>query len=87
MIEGSARLMKDGKYPLKDIAVEAGIQNYDSFFKPFKKYRGGTPAEHKQRFAKKACRPLGQGRQAGFPNCAWDSLLSSSHPEQGALRA
>jgi YesN/AraC family two-component response regulator len=65
MIEGSARLMKDGKYPLKDIAEEEGIQTYNSFFKPFKKYRGGTPAEYKRRCAKKSL-PALRSRPAGW---------------------
>jgi two-component system, response regulator YesN len=47
-IEKSVQLINEGKCPLKDIAEEVGIQNYNYFFKLFKKYCGVTPGEYRQ---------------------------------------
>jgi two-component system response regulator YesN len=48
-MENSARLIREGKASLKGIADEVGIQNYNHFFKLFKKYHGITPGEYKQK--------------------------------------
>ncbi len=48
-IEKSALLIREGKFSLKNIADDVGIQNYNHFFKLFKKYHGITPGEYKQK--------------------------------------
>ncbi len=48
-MENSARLISEGKFTLKSIADKVGIQNYNHFFKLFKKYYGITPGEYKQK--------------------------------------
>ena len=51
-MENSARLIREGKFSLKSIADEVGIQNYNHFFKLFKKCYGITPGEYKQKAEK-----------------------------------
>jgi two-component system response regulator YesN len=46
-IDRSISLIEEGKYPLKEIMFKVGIQNYNYFFKLFKKYTGLTPTDYK----------------------------------------
>ncbi len=47
-VEKAISLIDDGKYPLKVISYKVGIQNYNYFFKLFKKFIGVTPSEYKK---------------------------------------
>ncbi len=56
-IEKSAYLIQQGKVSLKNITDEVGIQNYNHFFKLFKKYYGITPGEYKQKIGSNGFEP------------------------------
>lgn len=48
-MDKAASLIDEGKYSLKEISYKVGIQNYNYFFKLYKKYFGITPLEHKKK--------------------------------------
>lgn len=47
-VEKATSLIIEGKHPLKEISYKVGIQNYNYFFRLFKKFIGVTPNEYKK---------------------------------------
>lgn len=47
-LDKAVSLINEGKYTIKEISYKVGIQNYNYFFKLYKKFTGTTPSEYKK---------------------------------------
>lgn len=43
----AARLLRESKMDIKEIAFESGFENYSNFFRQFKKIQGYTPEKYR----------------------------------------